>query len=219
MNPVHALAVWNRQILETYSRRTTATLKNSLPLRVVLPRLEPFLALNVAKEVQKDNLLIQRVGEACEAGAPPGFETREQLLKDTKEIDRAFLARVADFPIGIIIPYDEIEPVRLRRIERLLTASYRILDVWREDHKTRKANTARAALQACYPRADFERLLFDLLRLYAEETRALSRSLRLPALLAPLRDSFAQSLYGVMQEVAMRLAIDLTRTVYRPGRV
>ncbi len=215
MNPVHALAAWNRQILEAYSRRTTATLRLSLPLRVVLPRLEPFLALNVAKEVQKDNLIIQRVGEACAAGAPPGAEAREQLLSATKEIDRAFLAHVVDFPIGIVIPYDEIEPVRLRRIDRLLGAGYRILDAWRVE---RKGNKARAALQSCYPRADFERLLFDLLRLYAEETRALSRSLRLPTLLVPLRDSFAQSLYGVMQDVAVRLAMDLTRTVYRPGR-
>jgi len=217
MNPAHALAAWNRQILEVYSRRTTATLRNNLPLRVVLPRLEPFLALNVAKEVQKDNLVIRRVDEACEAGAPPGAETREELLKASKEIDRAFLARVVDFPIGIVIPYDEIEPVRLRRIERLLVATYRILDVWHE-HKACKAHSARAALQASYPRADFERLVFDLLRLYAEETRALSRALRLPALLVPLHDGFAQSLYGVMNEVAMRLAIDLTRTVYRPGR-
>lgn len=55
-----ALAVLNRKILEAYSRRTTDTLRAALPLRLALPHLEPVLARNVAKEMQKDALVIRR---------------------------------------------------------------------------------------------------------------------------------------------------------------
>jgi hypothetical protein len=53
------------------------------------------------------------------------------------------------------------------------------------------------------------------LQLYALETRILSRSVRLPALLAPLRERIAQSLQGIMNDMAKRLAAELVGVVYR----
>jgi hypothetical protein len=73
-------------------------------------------------------------------------------------------------------------------------------------------------LRAAYPRADLEHLLHELLRLYAQETQALSRSLRLPALLVPLREGIARNLYQIMNAAAIRLARDVTATVHRPAR-
>ncbi len=204
-----ALAVLNRKILEAYSRRTTDTLRAALPLRLALPHLEPVLARNVAKEMQKDALVIRRAGEALAAGSPPHPEALRKLLEATKEIDRAFLAQVGSLPIRIVIPYAEIAPVRLERIERLFGAAYRILDVWRPAHGV------RAAVQTAYPRAELERLLLSLLRLYAQETRVLSRSVRLPALLIPIREHVAQSLHGIMNDTATRLAGELAAMVYR----
>lgn len=204
-----ALAALNRKILEEYSRRTSDTLRQALPLRLVLPHLEPALARNVAKEVRKDALVIHHAGKAVAAGALPDREALHSLLEETKEIDRAFLAQVRRLPIEIVIPYDEIAPVRIERIERLHRAACRILDVWPAQRGV------RAAVQAGYPRAELESLLLDLLRLYALETRALSRSVRLPALLTPVRERIAQSLYGVMNDTAQRLAGELTGTVYR----
>jgi hypothetical protein len=53
------------------------------------------------------------------------------------------------------------------------------------------------------------------LRLYALETRVLSRSVQLPALLVPLRERIAQSLYESMSDVARRLAGELSVGVFR----
>jgi hypothetical protein len=36
-----------------------------LPLRLALPHLEPVLALNVGKEVEKDTLVIRRARASC----------------------------------------------------------------------------------------------------------------------------------------------------------
>jgi len=209
MDRAGALALLNRKILKAYSRRTTEALRAALPLRLALPHLEPVLASNVAKEMQKDTLVIRRAGVALAAGTAPDPEALKKLLEATKEIDRAFLAQVGSLPIRIVIPYAEIAPVRLERIERLYGAAYRILDAWQQ------ARGLRAALQAAYPRAEFERLLYGLLRLYAQETRVLSRAVRLPALLTPIRERVAQSLQGIMSDAATRLASEIAAMAYR----
>lgn len=204
-----ALVALNRKILEAYSRRTTNALRAALPLRIALPHIEPVLARNVAKEIQKDALVIRGAGEALVAGSPPNGEALRSLLDATKDIDRAFLMQVGSLPIKIVVPYDEIMPVRMKRIERLSGAAYQVLDAWQ------LTSGVRAAMQASYPRAELERLLFDLLQLYALETRILSRSVRLPALLAPVRERIAQSLHGIMNDTAKRLAAELAGVVYR----
>jgi len=217
MSHVHAMAALNRRILEAYSRRTTETLKRALPMRMALPRLENFLAMNVAKEVRKDALVIRRVGEHVALGMPPTEDAAGQLYAATQEIDREFLARAEDFPVGIVIRYDEIAPLRTQRIGKLLAAAYRILDAGRTLRGSRLA--FRSAICSTFARDEFERLLQDLLRLYALETRALSRSLNLPRLLVPLREHLVKSLHEIMNDTANRLARELASCVYRPDRL
>lgn len=209
MNRTQALSTLNGRILAAYSRRTVTALRAGLPLRFVLPRLEPIFALNVDKEVRKDRLVIRRAADAVAAGGPPGREMVRQLVEATKAIDGEFLHRVQAFPVRISIRYDDIAPVRARRIERLLGAAYRILVAWNPETRL------RPALRASFAESEFERLLHELLELYALETRALSRSVGLPAVLAPVRDHLAQSLFAIMDDVARRLAGELARAVYR----
>ena len=110
MKRAHSLARLNGRILATYSRRTTTALRAALPLRLALPHLEPVLALNVEKEVEKDRLVILRAREHAADTAPDWNELLPQLLQATKEIDRLFLARVGRFPVEIVVRYDEIMP-------------------------------------------------------------------------------------------------------------
>ena len=159
-------------------------------MRLALPALEPFLAENVAKEVRKDALVIQRAGEAPAPGAA------REILAAAREIDREFLGRVGSFPVRIEIPYDRIEPLRLQRIELGLDTAHRILDAWRHGRRLRETFTA----------GEFEHRLFDMLRLYAEETQALSHAVRLPAILEPVRERVAQRLREAMIHAARALA-------------
>jgi hypothetical protein len=170
-------------------------------LRLALPALEPFLAQNVAKEVGKDALVIRRAGEALAAGEPPGPGAARQLLAAAREIDREFLARVGVFPVRIEIRYDAIEPLRLRRIELGLDTAYRILDAW---HRGRRLRDALSADET-------ERRVFGMMRLYAEETQALSHSVRLPGILEPVRQRIGLRLLEVMTGAARGLARDAAR--------
>ena len=165
-------------------------MRAALPLRLALPALEPFLAENVAKEVRKDALVIRRAGEALAPGAA------REILAAARDIDREFLGRVGSFPVLIEIPYDRIEPLRLRRVELGLDTAHRILDAWRHGRRLRETFTA----------AEFEQRLFDMMRLYAEETQALSHSVRLPAILEPVRERVALRLQEAMTRAARTLA-------------
>jgi hypothetical protein len=208
MDRVRVLAGLERRILETYSRRTTQALHTALPLRLALPHLEPLLARNVQKEVRKDALALRRAGEAFAAGAQVGPDAVSQLLAQGREIDAEFLARAAGFPVGIVLRYEEILPLRRQRIERLLDAAGRILEAWR-------GRGLRAALHASYAQSAFEALIAGILHLYAMETRALSRAVKLPALLRPAQDAIGQRLFAIMDAQGARLARDAARGVYR----
>ena len=199
MDRAAALARLNRRMLEQFSARTAGALRGALPLRLALPHLEPFLARNLEKEVRKDASVIRCAAEALATGRLPAAGAARDLLGAAREIDRQFLATIGRFPVRIEIPYERVEPVRLRRIERGLALSSRILGAWRAGSRVREA----------IPRAELERQLGELLQLYCAETAALSRALRLPGVLAPLRERFAQHLLRVMGDTAARLAQDI----------
>lgn len=206
-----SIARLNGRILHTYSRRTTTALRAALPLRLALPHLEPVLALNVAKEVLKDTLVILRAGERAAESPPDGSDILTQLLQATKDIDRGFLGKLGAFPIDIVIRYDEIDPIRSRRLKLLYDSCLRLMAAF--DGRRR----LRDALQATFSRDEFTQTLNELFRLYAEETRSLSRSVRLPGPLVLLRELIAQELLNVMLRVARPLAAEIATIAYRPA--
>ncbi len=209
MDAARVLAAINGRILRAYSRRTVEALRAALPLRLALPHLERTLALNVDKEVRKDALVIRRAAESVAAGRAPGRDDLQHLYDESKRVDREFLDQSRAFPVGIVLRYDAIAPVRLARIERLLAAACRILQAWRRE------GAARAAIRASFGRMELERLLRELLSLYAEETRLLSQAVQLPKLLVPAREKIAHKLLDTMRRVAARLAADLANLVHR----
>jgi hypothetical protein len=188
----------NGRLLREFSRLSVEHLRAALPLRLALPVLEPFLADNVEKEIRKDALVIRRAAE----GPAPG--AAREILAAAREIDRQFLARIGGLPVRIEIPYDRIEPLRLRRIELGLETARRILEAWRQGRRVR----------ASFAAGELERMVLEMLRLYAEETQALSHSVRLPALLEPLRERLAQRLREAMSNAARAL----TRTAHVAGQ-
>jgi hypothetical protein len=116
------------------------------------------------------------------------------------------------FPLRIVIRYDEILPIRRRRVERLLAASFRVFAA------LQTSGSMRAAIVKAFARGKFECALRELLALYVQEKRALSCAARLPLPLLPLREIAVDRLATVMTEVARRLASDSARIVFRDRR-
>jgi hypothetical protein len=208
MDKAGALAILNAKLLAAYSAHTVDALRGKLALRFALPYLEPVLALNVEKEARKDRIVIRHAHEAALHGRPPSREAAHELFVATKTIDADFLQRVDDFPVRVVIRYEEIEPLRTARIRYMLDTAYRMLSAWR--HRV----PFRTALRESHDQADFELVMNMIFNLYARETRALSRSVTLPAMLAPVGERAAQYIGTIMAETGMRLARQLARGAY-----
>jgi hypothetical protein len=206
MDRTAVLVRLSRRLLEKFSARTVRALGAALPMRVVLPHLEPFLARNLEKEVRKDARVIRCAGEALAANALPDAGAARRLLEEARDVDREFLASIGWFPIRIQIPYSRIEPLRLQRIELGLDLARRILGAWREGHRLRDELS----------REELERRLLAILNLYCEEVAVLSQALAFPVFLAPVRDRFSLLLLGTMRETAARLAKERPKPRRKP---
>lgn len=209
MHQARLLAELNRQMLEAYSRRTTTALRSRLPLPMALPWLDKLLLINVEKEVRKDARIIAAAAHAAKTRQPTDEAMVAALLKTTQEIDRDFLANVRG-PLEIPIRYEAVNPVRTQRIRRLLAASERLCGVWSPRCKL------RTALTETFPEAALERLLFELMVLYARETKVLGESVRMPALLSPLRRRVLAGLFETMEKTAQALSREAAGRIRRP---
>lgn len=196
-------------MMEEFSRRTIAGLQQHTLFRVMLPVFNSFLELNVRKEVEKDRQVIMRAEELYQSGTTPGDQDVRGLLQQAKEVDRVFLQQVSIFPIAIKIDYAEIEKVRHQRVGHLLHESHRILSRW---ENARKFRTVIAEL---YDAHEFNAILYDILKLYSVETRALSNSVRLPAVMFVARDSLTKTVSTTMQDTAKSLAAQITGRIFR----
>ena len=199
----------NRAMMEAFSQRTVEGLKGYTLFRLALPPFQSFLDINVGKEVEKDRMVIVQADRLQKSGTTPGPGHVVILLQEARKIDQTFVRKAAPFPIDIQIRYQDIEHYRQQRMELLLKTSCRILTQWQD------VSSFRAAVSELYNEEQFRDLLHDILSLYAMETRMLSRSVRIPHLLAPARDAVTQTITNVMEPEAEALAKSLAHTVYR----
>lgn len=195
--------------MQEFSARTIRRLEDHSLFRLLLPVFRSFFEINVRKEIEKDHLAIMHAANAQRAGGTPGPADVEALLQQARDIDQRFLREAAVFPVNIRIEYRDIDQFRRRRIEILLAAAHAIFSRWEVTPRF------RAAIAAQYTHAEFEALLREIMQLYGAETRALSRSVRIPSLFNLARDSISDTVSSVMTGVAADLAGELTRQVYR----
>jgi hypothetical protein len=199
-------------MMREFSARTVRRLEDHSLFRLLLPVFRSFFEINVRKEIEKDRAAILRADAARRAGGAPGPADVEALLQQARDIDQRFLREAAVFPVNIHIEYRDIEQFRRRRIELLLAAAHALFARWET------APRFRAAVAAQYTRAEFEAQLREIMQLYGAETRALSRSVRIPSLFNLARDSISDTVNSVMTGVAADLAGELAHQVYRRAR-
>jgi hypothetical protein len=209
MGHAEALIGCDRAVLRAYSRHTSQMLRQRLAVNISLPWLERFLELNVGKEMEKDRRVIQRARDLADSHTEPGQDDVAGLLATARAVDRDFLRHTAHLPFEIPIPYHAIEPIRARRMERLLYLAHRILLAWEPGMKTRQAIGTAMSPQ------EVEAAIAKLLILYAEETRHICEALPLPLLLRPLRDQLAHGLFDVMAAAAGTLSRQASMAIYR----
>ena len=209
MDKSRLLCVMYAYMMREFSQRTIAGLKECKLFKLLLPPFKSFLEINLDKEIEKHQEVIACAVAAVQRGQTPGHVSIEQLLRRAREIDQAFLRKAHSLSSALDIHYQEIDQVRLRRIELVITAAYQLLVNWQVKMSFRRV------VHGQYDREQFRAFLLNILNLYIQETRVLSKSVKIPRHLARFSDSLIDTVHTVMQRTADQLAQDLTDKVYK----
>jgi hypothetical protein len=199
----------NRYMMDEFSRRTVAALKQHTLFKVTLPVFQSFLELNVRKEVEKDCQVITRAATLCQTGARPGDGDVRKLLQQSREIDQTFLQEITVFPITINIDYVAIEKTRQQRIRCLLLASHRIFTQWEFTPQI------SAVITDLHDYQELSELLYSILCLYCIEAKMLSRSVRIPSAFSFARNKLTEIFSNTMHTVAKDLSTELADRIHR----
>lgn len=190
--------------MNEFSKRTVEDLRRHKLFKLLLPAFTSFLKINVNKEIEKDRQIILRARTLQIEDRTPTSDDIQGLLQYFREIDRKFLQDISTLASSIVIHYDDLERHRKMRIEKTLDMVYRIFRQWERDSRFRTAVTS------IYKRDEFIFLVTDIFKLYINETRMLSESVKIPRKLLFTRDALVRKVSSVMDAVAIELTEEIT---------
>lgn len=195
-------------IVNEFSERTVERLKRSKLFKFILPAFTSFLKINVDKEIEKDRQIILRARELRMEGRTPGSDDTAYLLEMAREIDRKFLQDISTLASSIVIHYEDIEQFRRKRTERMLVMICKVMEQWDQ------GSGFRTAVTSLFTRDQFTAAMREIFDLYINETRMLSRSVRIPRRLQFTRDALVSKVGSVMEDVAGELTGEISDWVY-----
>ncbi|HUI46813.1 MAG TPA: hypothetical protein VL122_12615 [Nitrospirota bacterium] len=202
MNKVDILCDKDRILMEDFSRLSLIRMSSHTTLLGSLPFFSTYQDTNVKKEVDKDRLIIREAARAFEAGRPVCDLDLEDIFEKTKEVDKVFLNKLLIAPFTLSVRYSDFADIRIQRIWLISRTVYALLAHWPE------GGSFIDAVRNAYPEKKFKDVLAEILHLYNEETRMLSKSIRH---LGPFRSvvgTYTDALYRSMEDVKE----DITRS-------
>lgn len=208
MDKTQILCASSAYIMNEFSERTVEGLGRHKLFKLLLPAFTTFLKTNVNKEIEKDRQIILRARALQLEDRTPTADDAEGLLHDFREVDRKFLQDISTLASSIVIHYDDIEHHRRIRIAKTLDMLYRIFRQWE------RSAGFRTAVTALYGRDEFKSLVRDIFKLYINETRMLSESVKIPRKLLFTRDALIRKVSSVMEAVAAELTEEITDRVF-----
>lgn len=208
MDKVSVLCSRDSRILHDFSRLSLEELKDRSFLFMPLPFLRAYLNANVSKEIDKDHLIIEYAAARFKEGRPCSEQDIEKLFELTKQVDSTFLRRTAIPSLSIAVRYEDIAPIRKSRIVSLSRCVHDLLARWEVGF------TLEEAVRSAYRKREFQNMIAGMLHLYSQETRQLSRSIRVFGPFRTAAGAFASSLYSSMEKTAEELASVVADTVY-----
>lgn len=208
MNKTAILCDKDRDMMHEFSRLSLSRMPGRSLLFGALPAVSRYLDKNVKKEVDKDRLIIEEAARAYGAGKPACDLDLEDMFEKTKAVDRAFLDSLKIPALSLSVKYSDFAGVRLERIWRLAKTVYALLANWPDtasfDEAVRKAYTGE----------QFKSVISRILRLYSQETRMLSHSLRLIGPLNRAVGAYAEIVFEAMESVTEELCDSYTKKLF-----
>lgn len=173
---------------------------------IQFPVFKKFVNERLKKDLGYYSLCLDLAVELYEANCKASDEDIENLLEETKEIDRKFLGAISHLPLRLTMEYEEIENFRKERTILLIDLYLQLLRVGDEDA------TYKEMVKGAYKKNDYIELNDSLLDLYAEETFIINNSLR--SLIPMDVNTLSHRLFCTMQDMGRRLNREVADEIY-----
>jgi hypothetical protein len=198
----------NRTMMEEFSSRSLDRIRGNSLVLASLPFFSSYFAANVKKEVDKDRIIIEEAGQSFQSGKPASELDLEEIFERTKAVDKQFIQMLRIPSFSVRMRYGDIADIRIRRIWRISRTVYDLLRTW--------PDTASYAdrVRHVYTDKEFRGIIMDILRLYNEETRMLSRSIRLIPPFNNAMTSLTELLFQAMESVTEGMADTCTTQLF-----
>lgn len=170
------------------------------------PVFKKFVDERTRKDLSYYSLCLDLALEIHEAGCKASEEDIDDLLEETKEIDRKFLRVLSHLPLRISMDYEEINKFRRERTILLLHLYLKLLNAGDEDA------TYEEMVKGAYKKKDFIELNNSLLNLYAEETFIINSSLK--SLIPMDVETLSHRLFCTMQDMGRKLNREVADEIY-----
>ncbi|HET6365084.1 MAG TPA: hypothetical protein VFG02_08535 [Nitrospirota bacterium] len=208
MDKVTILCDKDRSMMYEFSRRSLDRASGRSLSLVTLPFFSTYMDANVKKEVEKDRLIIEEAAEAYKAGKPACDLDLEEIFDKTKQVDKTFLDNLLIPSFSLSVRYSDFADIRIQRIWRISRTVYTLLANWRDT-----ASFTDAARKA-YTGDKFKEILAEILHLYNQETRMLSKSIRLFSPFNKAVSTYVENLFQAMEETTEDMADIYTKKIF-----
>jgi hypothetical protein len=208
MDKVTVLCDKDRDMMYEFSRRSLDRISGRSLLLNSLPFFSTYMDANVKKEVEKDRLIIEEAAEAYKAGKPVCDLDLEDIFEKTKRVDKTFLENLLIPSFSLSVRYSDFADIRIQRIWRISRTVYTLLAKWQDT-----ASFTDAARNA-YTEKQFKEILAEILHLYNQETRMLSKSIKLFSPFNKAVSTFVETLFQAMEETTEDMAGIYTKKIF-----
>ncbi len=195
-------------MMREYGRRCHTRLNRNILFRLIMPLFCDFMEANVAKELEKDAIIVTRAAAAFERGSRLEDGEVEGIFEMTKAVDRAFVIRMSVPLLTIKIPYEDIKAIRMKRIAILHRLVFDLLSDWKESLSFTRL------IQRTFTPGRFRETIIDILHLYNLETRVLGSSVKLLPVADGAKNRYAHVLYTIMEDESKRIADEFTEKIF-----
>jgi hypothetical protein len=164
------LCAQDKAMLQEFSKKALARIIGRSFASAHLPFVSEYMDGNVAKEIEKDRLIITRAAGAFSEGLRSQDLDIDAIFESTKAVDKTFVRHLLIPSLSVTVKYEDIADIRKKRIGCLTNAVFTILSIWGS------ASSFEQAVQKAYTKTEFTEALAEILRLYSLETKKLTNS-------------------------------------------
>jgi hypothetical protein len=208
MDKAALLCEQDKVMLHAFSKRALERVIGRSFASAHLPFVTEYMEANVAKEVEKDRIIITHTATAFAEGWRVEDLDTDAIFESTKTVDRTFVKHLLIPSLAISVKYEDIMEIRKKRIACLSRAVYDILRVWDDPFSFEQS------VQKAYTKKRFTETLAEILHLYNLETKMLGNSIHFLHPFNRAINFFAEAVFDAMVTASDELTADCAARIF-----